>query len=130
MLMLLQTVVDQQATIGSLSARLEQMEASQRDLEARCNAQTAVATLVADLEGKFAALEKRTTQSLSKVQSSTAAAEKKADAAGSEAKRHSDSAVASVRSDIAALRSQVDGVKASMVGLEKKLSAESGKGRR
>lgn len=122
MLMLLQTVQDQRKLIQSLTARVEALEGERDASAAGRAAQAATALRVESLEAKVTAAGKQSAQDASKaLKDATAAADKKASAAGADARRHADSAVASLRAELVKVQADAGAAKASVAGLEKRL---------
>lgn len=120
LMLLLQTVLEQQDVIRSLSARVYELESRTAASEnADRAAQTLLTGQIVGLESKLVALEKQSGKDLKKVADSAADdAKKKADSAAQDARKHADKAVASTQKDLNSLRTEVGVVKASLSELK------------
>lgn len=119
MMMMLQTMMEQQDVIRSLTARVYELETRcASSQEAERTSQALVTGEIAKLDSKLAALEQRSTKEIKKVADGAADdAKKKADAAGSDARKRADAAAASTQKDVTSLRTDVGGLKASVAEL-------------
>lgn len=109
MLLLLQTVSQQQSVIQALTARVAELE---------CNS-VATGQKLATVE---ASVGKALNDNVSKaLKDATASAEKKATAVGLEARKHADSAVAALRGEVGTVKTELSQVRGSITGLSTKL---------
>jgi len=104
LMLLLRTVMEQQDTIRTLSARVRSLEenASARDAEAA--AQAAIAGQVAGLEKKFAALERQAQQDAKKAEGAVDDERKRAEAADKDVRKRMDAAAAAARAEVGVVR--------------------------
>lgn len=116
MLLLLQTVTQQQSIITEQQAVIQSLTARVSDLE---GTRMATGIKLAELETNMGkALNDNVAKAL---KDATAAAEKKAGAAGADARKHADGAVATLRGELASVRSELGTVKTSVGSLNTKL---------